>query len=66
MTVHNVTVHPSILINIWGNIISVMDLQQVLSSIYGKAINWNRNLFTLFSGKDGNRLILRWVNDTQL
>ena len=72
ITIHNVTVQPSTEIKIWGNL-SIMDLQQVVSSTYEEAIKWKRNLFMLPSRKAGKeyidectRLILDWVNDSPL
>ena len=55
-----------------GNL-SIIDLQQVVSSTHEGNIKRKRNLFMLPSGKAGkeytdecNRLILEWVNDSQL
>ena len=72
ITIHNITVQPSTEIKIWENL-SIMDLQQVVSSTYEKAIKWKRNLLMLLSEKAGKkyidectRLILEWLNDSQL
>ena len=60
ITVHSITVQPSIVINVffkaWENF-SIMDLQQVVSSIYDEVIKWSRNLFMLLSGKAGKKYI---------
>ena len=40
-----------------------MDLQQIVSSTYEKAIKWRRNLLTLHKC---TRVILEWVNDGEL
>ena len=54
--IHNITVQPSTEIKLWGNL-SIMDLQQLVSSTYEEAIKWKRNLFILTSGKAGKEYI---------
>ena len=59
-------------IKIWVNL-SIMELQQPISSTYEEAIKWKRNLLMLPSEKasekyldEFTRSILEWVNYRQL
>ena len=62
IAIHNITVQLSTEIKIWGNL-SIMDLQQIVSSTYEEGIKWRRNLFMLHKC---TRVILEWVNDGEL
>ena len=73
ITNHNITLQRSTKTNIWENL-SIMELQQVVSSTYEEAIKLKRNLFILPSEKAGKkehidectRLILELVNGSHL
>ena len=39
--IQNIAVQPSTEINVWGNL-SIMDLQQIVSSLYEEAVKWKR------------------------